>query len=217
MDVVNALLVGMVLVGFVLLGASRLGTGIRQVALQGALLSALTLAEHAGWAAPWRVWVLALGSLLVKAVVFPYLLRRALREVDVRREVEPFIGFTASVLVGVGVFAASLWIASRLPLPASVVSPLLVPVALFTLFVGLLLLVSRRKALTQVVGYLVVENGVYCFGLALPEDSPLSIEVGILLDVFAAVFIMGIMIYQIGREFDHIDADRLAELREEAS
>jgi hydrogenase-4 component E len=217
MAAVNALLVGMVLVGFVLLGASRLGTGIRQVALQGALLSALTLAEHAGWAAPWRVWVLALGSLLVKAIVFPYLLRRALREVDVRREVEPFIGFTTSVLVGVGAFAASLWIGSRLPLPASVASPLLVPVALFTVLVGLLLLVSRRKALTQVVGYLVVENGVYCFGLALPEDAPLSIEVGILLDVFAAVFIMGIMIYQISREFDHIDADRLADLREDAA
>lgn len=217
MATVNALLVGLVLVGFVLLGASRLGTGIRQVAFQGALLSLLTLAEHAGWDAPWRVWVLAIGSGVVKAIVFPYLLRRALREVDVRREVEPLIGFTTSVLAGVGAFAASLWLAGRLPLPGAVASPLLVPVALFTVAVGLLLLVTRRKALTQVLGYLVVENGIYCFGLALPEDAPLSIEVGILLDVFAAVFIMGIMVYQISREFDHIDADRLASLREDAT
>jgi hydrogenase-4 component E len=214
---INTLLVGLVLVNFVLLGASRLGTSVRQVAIQGVLLSLLVLAEHAGWGAPWRVWVLAVGSGVVKAVVFPYFLRRALREADVRREIEPYVGFTSSILVGVAALAASLWLAGRLPLPASVPSTLLVPVSLFTLLVGLFLLVSRRKALMEVVGYVVVENGVFCFGLALPEDAPLSVEVGILLDIFAAVFIMGIMIYHISREFDHIDTDRLAELRDEAT
>ena len=214
---INTLLVGLLLVDFAFLGASRLGTSVRQVAVQGALLSLLTLAEHAGWSAPWRVWVLALGSGALKAVVFPTFLRHALREADVRREIEPYVGFTASVLVGVAALAASLWLAARLPLPGPVASPLLVPVSLFTLLVGLFLLISRRKALTQVVGYLVVENGVFCFGLALPEGAPVSVEVGILLDVFAAVFIMGIMIYHISREFDHIDADRLAALRDEAA
>jgi hydrogenase-4 component E len=214
---INTLLVGLLLVNFALLGASRLDTSVRQVAAQGALLSLLTLAEHAGWGAPWRVWLLALSSGAVKAVVFPHFLRRALREADVRREMEPYVGFTASVLVGVAALAASLWLASRLPLPGPVASPLLVPVALFTLLVGLFLLVSRRKALTQVVGYLVLENGVFCFGLALPEDAPLSVEVGILLDIFAAVFIMGIMIYHISREFDHIDTDRMSSLRDETT
>ncbi len=212
---INTLLVCLVLVDFVLLGASRLGTTVRQVALQGVLLSLLVLAEHAGWGAPWRVWVLALGSGAVKAAVFPWLLRRALREADARREMEPYVGFTASILVGVAALAASLWLAARLPLPGAPPSALLVPVALFTLLVGLFLLVSRRKALTQVVGYVVLENGVFCFGLALPEDAPLPVEVGILLDIFAAVFIMGIMIYHISREFDHIDTDRLAALTDE--
>lgn len=212
----HTLLVGLVLVNFMLLGSSRLGTIIRQVAFQGVLLSLLTLAEHAGWDAPWRVWILALGSGTVKALIFPFFLRRALREVGVRREVEPYVGFTASILIGVAALAASLWLSSHLPLPSLVASsPLLVPVSLFTVLVGFFLLVSRRKALTQVVGYLVVENGVFCFGLALPEGAPLAVEVGILLDVFAAVFIMGIMIYQISREFDHIDSDRLTSLRDE--
>ena len=214
---INTLLVGLVLVDFVLLGASRLGTGIRQIAVQGVLLSVLTLALHAGWGAPWRVWLLALGSGTVKAGLFPFLLRRALREADVRREVEPYVGFTASVLVGVAALAAALWLGARLPLPGAVASTLLVPVSLFTVLCGLFLLVSRRKALTQVVGYLVVENGVFCFGLALPEGAPLSVELGILLDIFAAVFVMGIMIYHISREFDHIDTDRLTSLRDGVS
>lgn len=213
----HTLLVGLILVDFMLLASSRLGSCIRQVAFQGFLLGLLSLAEHAGWGAPWRIWALALGSIGVKAVLFPWLLRRALRDADVRREMEPFVGFTASILVGVVMLGASLWIGTHLPLPAGVVSPLLVPVALFTMLVGLFLIVARRKAITQVLGYLVVENGIYLFGLTLAEDAPLPVELGVLLDAFVAVFIMGIMIYQINREFDHIDADRLTALRDEAS
>ena len=214
---INTLLVGLILVDFVLLGTSRLNNTVRYVATQGVLLSLLTLAEHAGWGAPWRVWVLALGSGLVKAVLFPYFLRRTLRQADVRRELEPYEVFTTSVLFGVAALAATLWLGPRLPLPGAVISPLLVPVSLFTSLVGLFLLIGRRKALMQVVGYLVVENGLFCFGLALPEDAPLAVEVGILLDIFVAVFIMGIMIHHISREFDHIDTDRLTSLRDETT
>jgi len=92
-------------------------------------------------------------------------------------------------------------------------SAFLFPGALFTTLTGLMIIVSRRKALTQVVGYLVMENGVYAFGAALAVQEPLLVEMGILLDVFVAVFVMGITIYQISREFDHIDTDRLSELK----
>ena len=91
---------------------------------------------------------------------------------------------------------------------------MLLPGALFTILTGLLIIVSRRKALTQVVGYLAMENGVYAFGAALAVEEPLLVEMGVLLDVFVAVFVMGITIYQINREFDHIDTDRLSELKD---
>lgn len=213
----HTLLVGVILVDFMLLASSRMSTCIRQVAIQGLLLGLLALAEHAGWGAPGRVWLLAVGSIGVKAVFFPWFLRRALRGANVSREIEPFVGYTASILLGVVMLGISLWIGTRLPAPGQEASPLLVPVALFTTLVGLFLIVARRKALTQVLGYLVLENGIYLFGLTLAEDAPLTVELGVLLDAFVAVFIMGIMIYQINREFDHIDADRLTSLRDEAS
>jgi len=88
-------------------------------------------------------------------------------------------------------------------------------VAIFTMMTGLLLLTTRRKALTQVVGYLALENGIYTFGVAVARDgSPWLVELGILLDVFVAVFVMGIAIFHISREFDHIDADQLTALKD---
>ncbi len=75
-------------------------------------------------------------------------------------------------------------------------------------------MVSRSKAVTQVLGYLVLENGIYCFGLGAAPRSPALVEMGILLDVFVAVFVMGITIYHINREFDHIDTDQLISLKD---
>jgi hydrogenase-4 component E len=212
----NSLLVAVVLVDFLLLGSSRLSSCIRQVAAQGVLLGLLVVAEHGPWASPWRVWVLALGSTALKAGVFPYLLRRALLSVQVRREQRPYVGFTASILLGVLGLSFALWLASRLPLPEQAASPLLVPVALFTMLVGLFLIVARRTALSQVLGYLVLENGIFTFGLGLTEHAPLSVEIGVLLDVFVAVFVMGIAIHHISREFDDIDTERLTALRDVA-
>ena len=73
---------------------------------------------------------------------------------------------------------------------------------------------SRRKALTQVMGYLVLENGIYLFGITLGREAPLLVEMGVSLDVFVAVFVMGIIIFHISREFDHIDVDQLASLKD---
>jgi hydrogenase-4 component E len=91
---------------------------------------------------------------------------------------------------------------------------LLVPVALATLLSGLLVLVTRSKAITQVVGYLMLENGVYLFGLTLVDRISFLVEIGVLLDVFVAVFIMGIVVFHINREFDSISAENLVELKE---
>ncbi len=91
---------------------------------------------------------------------------------------------------------------------------MLVPVALSTVMIGLLVLTTRSKAITQVVGYLILENGIYVFGLSQVERVPFLVEVGVLLDIFVAVFIMGIVVFHINREFDSLDSARLTELRD---
>ncbi len=209
---IDPFLVALILVNFMLLGSSRLLAYIRFVAVQGVLLGLLTLTAPEGLTVP--AVAMAAGSAVLKGVVFPLLLRKALGGAGVRREVQPFVGFTPSVLVGMGALAVSVWLGTRLALPFPLVSPLLVPVAFFTMLTGLFLIVSRKTALAQVLGYLVLENGVYAFGVPLASKAPLLVELGVLLDVFVAVFIMGIMVYNISREFDHIDAAQLSELRD---
>ncbi len=79
---------------------------------------------------------------------------------------------------------------------------------------GFIVLTTRRKALTQVVGYLTLENGIFIFGLTLVEAMPFLVEAGVLLDVLVGVFVMGIVVDHISREFSTIDGDELTELRE---
>ncbi|HEX9054838.1 MAG TPA: hypothetical protein VF830_08025 [Gemmatimonadales bacterium] len=210
-DLSDLLLLLVVLTDFWVLGTTRLSSTIRAAAIQGALLAALPMALHPAFSI--HLIGLGLGTLLVKAIVLPGFLQRAIREASVRREVEPVIGFTASVCLGAVAVALSFAVAQRLPLPEEQTA-LLVPVALATVIVGLIVLTTRSKALTQVVGYLILENGIYVFGLSQAERVPFLVDVGVLLDVFVGVFIMGIVVFHINREFDSLSSARLTELKD---
>jgi hydrogenase-4 component E len=203
----------LVLADFRLLATSRLAAVIQTTVVQAFCLSAFML-TMAGWPLPPLLIFLSLVTLTIKGAVLPWLLRRALREAGVHREIEPFIGYSASVLIGTVLLALSFIIFMPIKASVSVESAFLLPGALFTTLTGLLMIVSRKNALTQVAGYLVMENGVYAFGAALAVEEPLLVEMGVLLDVFVAVFVMGITVYRISREFDHIDTDRLSELKD---
>jgi hydrogenase-4 component E len=161
-----------------------------------------------------RLVALAVASAVLKGFIFPILLFRSLREAGVQREVEPFVGFTLSLALGVVATGVAFSLADALPTLPHTGSDLIVPVALANVFFGLMLLVARRKAVTQVLGYLVMENGIFIFSLALVASLPTLVEMGILLDLFVGVFVMGITIYQINREFDHIDASRIRQLQD---
>jgi len=206
-------LVLLILTSLHLLGSSRLSACIRTVAAQALLLGIIPLLVQGGEIGV-RLLILTAVSTAMKAGVLPWLLKRAAREAAVQTEVEPIIGFTTSLLIGLGLLAAALHVSSRLPLPGENASTFLTSVALFTMMVGLLLIVGRRKAVMQALGYLAMENGIYAFGLAFAVEEPLLVEMGVLLDVFVAVFVMGIAIHHISREFDHIDTDRLSVLRD---
>jgi hydrogenase-4 component E len=149
---------------------------------------------------------------VLKGVVFPALLRKALRDAGVRKEIEPFVGYGPSLLLGVAMLPLSLWLSAKIFAPGD---PMFFAAAtsLTTMAVGLFLIVARRKALTQTIGYLAFENGIYLFGVAAVGHVPLLVEMGVLLDAFVAVFVMGIAIHHISREFDHIDADQLNSLK----
>ncbi len=202
-----------VVIDLFLLASSRLGAAIRTVAIQGALLGLLPLLLFTEDHVLGHAMILALGALAVKGFVIPRMMFGAIREAAVRREMEPILGFVPSmVLGGIGI-ALAFAFSSRLPLP-SPAHPFLVPTALSTVWAGLLLVVSRKKAVNQVLGFLVLENGVFVFGLLLSEVMPLMVEAGVLLDLFAAVFVMGIVMFHINREFSSLDTEKLSALKD---
>lgn len=204
-------LLAVVLTNFWVLGTTRLSSTIRATAIQGGLLSLLPFALHPGWSL--HIVGLGIGTFAVKAVALPMLLTRAIREAAVRREVEPLIGFATAMALGAAAVALSFGIAHRMPLPDSDTA-LLVPVALSTVVIGLIVLTTRNKAISQVVGYLVLENGIFVFGLSQAERVPFLVDVGVLLDVFVGIFIMGIVVFHINRAFDSLDSTRLSELKD---
>ena len=213
MNNTNIILVLVVLTNLKLLGSSRLGASIRVVAMQGVVLGLLPVLAHMNELSV-RFAVLAAGTIALKGIVFPWFLFRAVREAEVTREVEPYVGYVTSLLAGVLILAVSFWMCERLPMPETLASSWLAPVAFFSIFAGLFLIISRKRAVSQVLGFLVLENGVYAVGVGLAPHTSLLVEAGVLLDVFVAVFVMGITIFHINREFDHIETNRLNTLKD---
>jgi len=209
----DLLLVLVVVLGLQTVATSRITAAVRAVALQGAALSFLPFAlGHT--LGVWGMIASCAVVLALKGVLIPLLLMRSIRQVRVVHEAEPVVSLHVSVLLAAALVGVAFWIGGALVLPWPAPSALVVPIALATTLLGFLVIVTRRKAVTQVVGYLMLENGVFVFGQALARELPFVVELGILLDVLVGVFVMGIAIHHISREFDHIDVDALSTLRD---
>lgn len=207
------LLIGLAIgLNLLALGSSRLPSIIRAVAVQGIVLGVMPLMM--GHHLNWLVLLVSLGTVLGKGVVIPTLLRRAMRAANIDREIEPSIGFVPSLLLGAGGTIAAVALSRSLPLLPEHAGSLLVPGSIASVLTGFVLLVGRQKAISQVCGYLILENGIYLFGLLLINSTPLLVEAGILLDVTVGVFVLGIIVDRIQRAFDSLDTDKLTVLRE---
>lgn len=197
---------------FALLATSRIGACIRWLSFQGVLFGLVPLILHDDGLSL-RAVLLSAGNIGLKGVVFPWLLLRLRARADFSREVEPFVGYIASILFGILALCLSVWLALKMK-PALGRAPFeLLDSSIFLILVGLFLIISRRKALMQVIGYLVLENGIFLFGVVAVVRTPLLVELGVLLDAFVGVFVMGIAIFHINREFGSMDIDRLTALR----
>lgn len=207
------LLIGLAMgLNLMALGTSRLPVLVRTMSAQGVILGTMPiLMEHH---LDWRVVLVALATIAGKGVVIPSLLRRAMRTVQIDRELEPLVGYVPSLLLGAGATIAVLSLAQALPLLPEHQGSLLVPGALATIVTGFILLIGRNKAISQVCGYLILENGIYIFGLLLIKAMPLLVEAGVLLDLTVGVFIIGIIVDRIQRAFDSLDTRKLTALRE---
>lgn len=211
-NILNTLLVVVLMLNLFALGTSRIIAVIRTVAIQGALLAFLPLLLHGhptvGTA------LLALLTLALKGMIIPAMMTRALRDVHIKREVEPLIGLQPSVILGALATVFALLFTDDLPLTAHHAGALLVPTAIATVLTGFIILTTRFKALSQVMGYLMLENGIYIFGMLLVEAMPLMVELGVLLDLFVGIFITCIIVNKIHQAFASMDTRQLVALKE---
>ncbi len=211
-DLLN-LLIGLAMgLNLVALGTSRLPALIRVAAFQGMVLGIMPLVIEHEWSV--MMGVIGIATVAMKGLVIPALLRRAMRAANIDRDLHPLIGFLPSLLLGAAGMIGAVVLARRLPLLPEHRETLLVAGALASVLTGLLLLIGRAKAISQVCGYLILENGIYLFGLLLIHSTPLLVEGGILLDLTVAVFVTGIIVDRIQRAFDTLDTRKLTVLRE---
>jgi len=213
LQLLDPLLIVALALNFVTLGVSRIRGVINAVALQGVLLGILALFVHPDIGA--RVILLVAVTVALKGFVIPSFLVHALREANIQDEVKPgVVNFMGSLLLGAVGTGLAMVFSDTLPLADQHKHLLLVPASLSTVWTGFLMLTTRKRAIMQVLGYLLLENGVFLFGLLLLEATPFLVEVGILLDLFTGVFVMGIIIHHISREFASTSTEHLTELKE---
>ena len=211
-NLLNSILVIVLMLNLFTLGTSRIVSVIRTVAIQGALLGLLPLLLHGRLSLMTVLTIVP--TIALKGCVIPGMMIHALRDVKIKREVEPLIGLQPTVILGALGTVFALLFADQLPLAAQHAGALIVPTAIATVLTGFILLITRFKALTQVMGYLVLENGIFIFGMLLVEAMPLVVEMGVLLDLFVAIFVICIIVNQINQAFSSMDTRRLVALKE---
>ena len=211
-NLLNSILVIVLMLNLFALGTNRIVSVIRTVAAQGALLSLLPLFLHEHLTLV--VALTVIPTFALKGLIIPAMMTRALRDVKIKREVEPLIGLQSSVILGALATVFALLFADQLPLTAAHSGALIVPASIATVLAGFILLTTRFKALTQVVGYLVLENGIFIFGMLLVEAMPLVVEMGVLLDLFVGIFVICIIANKINQAFSSMDTRRLVSLKE---
>ncbi|MGL1931286.1 MAG: hydrogenase [Desulfotalea sp.] len=198
------------------LGSTRLISLVKIMALQGVAVSLipLFLKDHGS---------LELGAIiffqimiLIKGILIPGLLYVAVKRVAIKREIEPFIGYHASILTGLAIILVSVSIANNLGASLPGGNGIVLITAITTMASGFFLMMARSKAITQVIGYLMLENGIYLIGTALTKHTHTLyvVEFGVLLDILVGVMIMGIILHNINNAFDDVDTTLLGRLKD---
>lgn len=193
-------------------GSSRLPGLIMVVGFQGIVASIVPFFIGHEMTAGGIAFTLV--TLAIRGIIIPMSIYIVIKKVAIRREVEPIIGYHASILCGLGLIVAATYISHQLKIPTISEFTLLFPTAIALLVTGMFLLMARRNAIAMVLGYIMMENGIYLVGTTFSVRARHIVEFGILLDVLAGVMIMAIILQNIKQTFDDVDTALLRTLKE---
>ena len=187
---------------------------IKALILQGMLLGFLTLkmAGFLGWSA---LLFLIFETFIFKALALPLMIRQVVQSNGIRRDMEPYLPNFGNVSMALLLIGGALFLANVTGKYEPLLSFPMLGAAISSVLIGLFVMVSRKKLIMHTLGYLIMENGVYLFSLSIMARQPFLVNLGVLLDLFVGVFLMGIFMNQINSTFEDMNVDNLSELRDE--
>jgi hydrogenase-4 component E len=211
-DVVILCAAGMLVTAFLMVGQKSLIVTIRLYGLQSILLGIVAIATGFG---DLQLHLLASAALTIalKGALIPWFLMRVVDRIGITREIEPFLNTPSSLLVCLGLTVVGYRVSTGLPEGGHGVAHHVIGVSLSMLLMGLFLMVTRRKAVTQILALLSVENAVFLVALGATSGMPLIVELGISFDVIVAVLILGMLVHRIVDRFETMDVSRLSKLK----
>jgi len=214
LQLVNALAALLLLVSFAMLSQRRVVTMVNLLALQGVILLAATLLL--AWRTGERhLYVSAVLTLALKVIFLPWLLHRLIRKLDVYWDTDPLLNITGTMLAGLVVVVFAFGLAQPIAALASTATRSSVGIAVAVILLAFLTMITRRKAMSQVIGFLSMENGLFFGAMSATYGMPMIVELGVALDVLVAMLVLGVFFFQIREQFDSLDLQNLESLKEE--
>jgi hydrogenase-4 component E len=211
---INLLAALLLLIAFAMLTQRRILSLINLFALQGFVLALSTFVVAFSTNQHHLYWSAGL-TLLLKVLLLPWLLHRLIRKLNVRWDVETLINIPTTMLVGISLVIFSFNLAAPITHLAEGITRGLIGIALASVLLSLLMMLTRRKAVSQVVAFLSLENGLFFAATSATQGMPLVVELGIALDVLVATFIFGIFFFQIRETFDSLDITHMEKLKDD--
>jgi hydrogenase-4 component E len=212
-QLINLFAALLLLLAFAMLTQRRVLSLINLFAAQGLALAASTAIVAWGTGQSHLYWSAGL-TLLLKVILLPWLLYRLIRQLEVRWDVEPLINIPTTMLVGIVLVVFSFNLAVPISQLASTVTRATLGIALACVMLSFLMMITRRKAITQVVGFLSMENGLFFAATSATYGMPMVVELGIARDVLVGMLILGVFFFQIREQFDSLDLKHLEKLKE---
>jgi hydrogenase-4 component E len=191
--------------------ANRLSTVINILAMQGIILFGVSLIELIQINTINLIFIL-FETIVFKTIAIPIFLNNVIKKNNIVREAEPFVPDFASIVIITGILLGSFILSNIINVEH--VRKMFFIVAISALFTGLFIIVSRKKVVTHIMGYLVIENGVFILSLSAGSTMPMLVNTGITLDIFVSVLVLGIFVNRIGNTFEEMNVDHLTNLKD---
>jgi hydrogenase-4 component E len=212
-QLINLFAAVLLLLAFAMLAQRRVLTLINLFAAQGFALACSTAIVAFATHQPHLYWSVGL-TLVLKVMLLPWLLYRLILRLDVKWDVEGLINIPTTMLLGIVLVVFAFNLAVPISQLASTVTRATLGIAMASVMLAFLMMITRRKAIPQVIGFLAMENGLFFAATSATYGMPMVVELGIALDVLVAMLILGVFFFQIREQFDSLDLQHLEKLKE---